>query len=499
MKIDNLGMMKKIDNYCVENLKMLGIVLMENAAIKVVKNIDIKKNNIFTIVCGCGNNGGDGLAVSRQLYNMGKKVYVFVLGNVDNMTPDCNINYNILKNIGCKISNVNNIEEFENLRECIGNSDITIDAIFGTGLSREIEGMYRDAISVINENSKYTISIDVPTGLSSNIGKMPKTCICANLTVSFQMYKRCFLNYNTDKYTGKIVVEDIGIPQIAIDKFHDNEFMIDKDMIRENIKKRDKYCYKGDYGRTLIIAGSNGFTGASYIATQGAVRSGAGLVTLCCSKDIQPIISTKIVEAMTINFEDRNKFYEEVQKANSIAIGPGMGNTEFTKQIVEEIIMRTQCPIVLDADAINILKDNLDVLSKCKNKIILTPHLGEMSRICGCSIEYLRENRLDVSKKFAKDHNVIVLLKGYNSIITDGRKTYINPTGNSAMASGGMGDCLTGIIAAFLAQGYEPLIASAISAYIHGYCGEKLSEKMFCVNVSHVLEFLPYGIKELQQ
>lgn len=498
MKINSLGQIKKIDSYCIENLKIPGIVLMENAALKVIKNIDAKENNIFTIVCGHGNNGGDGLAVSRHLYNMGKRVYVFVLGNVENMTEDCNTNYNILKNMGIKISHINNIEELENLRESIANSDITIDSIFGTGVSREVEGIYSDAISVINENSKYTISIDVPSGFYLEKGEIQKLCISANLTVCFQMYKREFLNYNIDKYTGKVVVEDIGIPEIAIDKFNNNEFMLDRDIIRENIHARDKYCYKGDYGRALIVAGSSGFTGAAYITTQGAVRAGAGLVTLCCSKDIQSIISSKIVEAMSITFEDRKKLYEQIEKANSIAIGPGMGNTQFTKELVEEILTRAVCPVVLDADGINILKDNMYLLSKCKSKIILTPHLGEMSRICGCSIEYLKENRLEVSKEFAKEHNVIILLKGYNSIITDGAKTYINPTGNSAMASGGMGDCLTGIIAAFLAQGYEPLMASAVSAYIHGYCGEKLSEKMFCVNASHVLEFLPYGIKELQ-
>lgn len=496
MKIATADMMKNIDSFCINKLKIPGIVLMENASLKVIKNLELDNYNSFCVVCTKGNNGGDGFAVARHLYILNKKIEVFLVGSKDNMSQDCKINYDILKEIGVNINKVNNIEDINDLRDSIERSQVTIDAILGTGLSRNVEGIYDSVISIINENSKYTVSIDIPSGFDANTGKVFGNCIRANKTISFQLYKRGFLNYGIDGFTGKIIVEDIGIPQIAVNRFHDNEFIMDKDMVKSEIGVRDKYSYKGDYGRTLIIAGLKGFSGAAYICTQAAVRSGAGLVTLCCSKEIQNTLSSKLVEAMTVSFDEKDRLQDLIEKSDVIAIGPGMGNDEATFKILEQVISNCKKPIVIDADGINVLKDRVNILRHKKSEIIITPHLGEMSRITGLSIDYIKENRLEVAKKFAKENGVIVLLKGYNTIITDGRVTVINPTGNSAMASGGMGDCLTGMIASFIGQGYKPINATYLAAFIHGYCGEKLSNEMFCVNASHILENLPYIIKE---
>lgn len=499
MKIASSDIMDKIDNYCIQVLNIPSIILMENAALKVIKNLDIKNNNTFTIVCGNGNNGGDGFAVSRHLFVMGKKVNVFLIGSEEKLSHDCKINYNILNNLGIKIWHINNTDDLELLRECITKSDLTIDAILGTGLSRNVEGIYDSAISIMNENSKQTVSIDIPSGLSCDTGKILGNSIIADLTVTFELYKRGFVNYGTDKYTGKIIVENIGIPEIVIDKFHENEYITDKDMIKETLAVRDKYCFKGDYGRTFIIAGSEGYSGAAFIAAEGAVHSGAGLVTLCTSKSIQPILSSKLTEAMTISYDDKEKFENLVQKSDAIAVGPGMGNSDFTRNILKHVVNSAKCPVVIDADGINVLKDNLSILENSTCKIILTPHTGEMSRICGCSIDYIKGNRIKAAVELAQKINAVVLLKGYNTVITDGNTTFINPTGNSAMASGGMGDCLTGIIASLIGQGYDPLIAAMTAAYIHGYSGQKLSQEMFCVSVSDILENIPYCMKELQK
>lgn len=201
---------------------------------------------------------------------------------------------------------------------------------------------------------------------------------------------------------------------------------------------------------------------------------------------------------MSISFDDKDKFKQLLYKSNSIAIGPGLGDNEVTFNIVKKTIENSNCPIVMDADAINVLKNKTDILNNKKSEVVLTPHLGEMARLTNMSIEYIKKNRIKVAKEFAKKYKVIVLLKGYNTIITNGDKLIINPTGNSAMASGGMGDCLTGIITSFIAQGYEPMMAAAIGAFIHGYCGEKLSNNMFCVNATHILDKLPIAIKEIQ-
>lgn len=496
MKIATSEIMRKIDKYCIEELNIPGIVLMENAALKVIKNIELNKYNTFCVVCTKGNNGGDGFAVARHLHILNKKVEVFLVGGKEGMSSDCKINYDILKKIGLKVNKVDNLEDINDLRDSIERSQVTIDAMFGTGLSRKIEGIFDSVISIINENSKYIISIDIPSGLDSNTGKIFGNCIEADKTISFQLYKRGFLNYGTDKLTGNIVVEEIGIPEVAIDKFHNNEYIMDESMIKNNIEKRDKYSYKGDYGRILIIAGSTGFTGAAYICTQGAVRSGAGLVTLCCSKEIQTVLSSKLVEAMTVAIEEEDKVDELITKCDAIAIGPGMGNNDATFNLLNRIISNAKGNIVIDADGINVLKNKLHLLKDKRSEIVLTPHLGEMSRITGLSIDYIKQHRIEVAKEFAKENKVIVLLKGYNTIITDGNTTIINPTGNSAMASGGMGDCLTGMIASFMGQGYKPMTAACIAAFIHGYCGEKLSEKMFCVNVSDILENIPFSIKK---
>lgn len=497
MKIGTTQIMKNIDNYCINVLGIPGIILMENAALKVVKNI-AQDSKTFVIVCGSGNNGGDGFAVARHLINAGKSVEIFLLGSEDNMSCDTKVNFDIIRKMGTEIVKVNNNEDLDTLRESIIRCEITIDAIFGTGLSRAIEGIYSLAITIINENSKYILSIDVPSGFECNSGKIMGNCIISNKTVTFELYKKGFLNYETDSRAGEIVIENIGIPRSVIDEFHENEYIMDIELIKKVIKKRDKHSYKGDYGRTLILAGSVGFTGSAYICTEAAVKSGAGLVTLCCDSLIQNILSGKLVEAMTASTSDEKKLDSLIDNSNSIAIGPGLGNNDVTLKLVKKVLLNSKCPIVIDADGLNVLEGNLEMLKNKKCQVVLTPHIGEMARISGLSIEQINENKIEIAREFAKKYDVVLLLKGFNTIITDGKTVQINPTGNSAMASGGMGDCLTGIITSLIAQGYDTLTAACIGAYIHGYCGDKLSNKMFCVNATHILEVLPFIIKEIQ-
>jgi ADP-dependent NAD(P)H-hydrate dehydratase / NAD(P)H-hydrate epimerase len=497
VKIATRRIMREIDKYCIESLKMPGIMLMENAAIKVIKNLELEKYNSYALVCGKGNNGGDGFAVARHLSILNKTVEVFFIGSEEEMSDECKINYIILKNMGIKINKINNVEDVNELRDSIERCEIIVDAVFGTGLSKALAGTYDLVISIINENSSHIISIDIPSGINCDSGEVMGNSVRANKTISFQLYKKCFLNYESHKYTGEIIVEDIGIPDFVIKLFHEDEFIIDEAMVKSRLQIRNKYAHKGDYGRVLVLAGSKGFAGAAYIATEAAIRSGAGLVTLCCSEDIQPILSTKLTEAMTICFKEAGRLNAIVEKCNCIALGPGMGNNNDTLEIVKYVLQRASCPIVIDADGINVLKDQPSLLKNRDMEVILTPHLGEMSRITGLSVEYIQENRIEVSKSFAKQYKIIVILKGYNTVITDGETVLINSTGNSSMASGGMGDCLTGIIASFIGQGYKPMEAAMLAVYIHGYCGDKLAEDMFCVSASSVIESLPYIIKRL--
>ncbi|MGE5628090.1 MAG: NAD(P)H-hydrate dehydratase [Solirubrobacterales bacterium] len=496
MKIATAEIMRKIDNYSIDTLGIPGIVLMENAALKVVNNVKDYQSNIC-IVCSHGNNGGDGFAAARHLFVKGLNVEVFLIGTLEGMSSDCKTNYDAAKNIGINMIYINSEDELGILKKSVLRSDLVIDAIFGTGLTREVQGIYSDVIDIINEYKLFTLSIDVPSGMDSDTGKVMGNCIRADETVTFQLYKEGFLNYCANEYTGNIIIEEIGIPAQSIDKFHQGTYLVDKQHAKETLHRRNIMGHKGEYGRVLVIAGSEGFSGAAFISTQSAVRSGAGLVTLCCPREIRKIMCAKLAEAMTCSFDEEERLEELILSADSIAIGPGMGNNSNTLEILKKVVSIAKCAVVIDADGINVLKDNMHILDKRSCPIILTPHPGEFSRISGYSMEQIAENRMGTAKEFAEKHNVILLLKGYNTVITDGKEIYVNSSGNSAMASGGMGDCLTGIIGSLIGQGYDPITGAFMGAYVHGYAGERLSEELFSVNAGHIIDFVSCAMMEL--
>jgi ADP-dependent NAD(P)H-hydrate dehydratase / NAD(P)H-hydrate epimerase len=497
VRIGTAKTIEAVDRACVETLGIPLIVLMENAALKVLKHMETEANKKYLIVCGTGNNGGDGLALARHLIVLNKKVEVFIVKSGANMSSCCESNYNILVKMGAKPRTISSPEDIQKLREESAKTEIIVDALFGTGLNREVKGLYRDVINAINESESKIISIDIPSGLQSDTGNVLGASVKAHRTVCFEFYKRGFLNYKSSPYTGEIVVESIGVPHQIIEAHHNQEFLVEKTDVLKHIKKRDKLGHKGTYGRVLIAAGSPGFSGAAYLAAEACVRSGSGLVTLATHEDIQSVLSCKLAEAMTMSYSSEEAFLGILKNCSAAAIGPGMGNNVATLKIVRKLIEGAECPLIIDADGINVLSRNLEILSARKNDIILTPHPGEMSRLTGMSIEYITENRVDVAKGFAAEHGVIVLLKGYETVITDGTSVYINPTGSSAMASGGMGDSLTGIIASLAAQGLKPIAAAFCGAYIHGYSGDMLSEEMYSVNAGKLIENIPIVMKEI--
>lgn len=269
-----------------------------------------------------------------------------------------------------------------------------------------------------------------------------------------------------------------------------------REFIKSLIPIRNKDGHKGTYGKALIFAGSTGYAGAAYLSALGAMKSGAGTVTLVCTKEILDIMCVKLNEVMVraIGLEENSLL---IERASSIGIGPGLSVASLTKEILEMVIEKATCNIVIDADGLNVLKGDLSLLKKSKGKIIITPHPKEMSRLTGYDIYYINSNRIKVSEEFARENNVIVLLKGKDTVISDGENTYINPTGNSAMASGGMGDVLTGIISGLLAQGIEPMDATLIGAYIHGYAGDVLSKEMYSISATTLVEKIPFVMREI--
>ena len=479
---------KKIDSFAINELKIPSIVLMENAAISFVKHIDENEDN-FLIICGKGNNGGDGYAIARQLFSKGKNVKIFCISD-EKMSNDCFVNYEICKNSGIEI--FYNLEELEKL---FVEGDVVIEGIFGTGLNSEIRGVYKDLILKINESckKKKVYSIDIPSGINGDTGDIMGISVNADVTISFVTYKKGFLNPVAKKYLGEVIVENIGL---------------NVEMIKSCHVERDENSHKGDFGKVLIYAGSSGFYGAGNLVTKSCVRSGTGLTTLITDKN-NFSLNVFVPEAMSfpINFENIEESFEklenEILNSDVIAIGPGIGKNQKSLEILKKLISieknkkGNKIRLVLDADALNLLSENQELFEKIQNRSILTPHIIEFSRLTGFSSNEILENRFQKAIDFAKKYKIVLLLKGKNTIVTDGEQLFVNSTGNSHMANGGMGDCLTGIIASFAGQKYDLLHSALIGAYLHGFIGDKLLEEQYVVNATHIIEGISGGIKEI--
>ena len=479
----------EIDSYSINTLNIPGIVLMENAARNFTGTIDTNLDN-FLIVCGKGNNGGDGYAVARQLVSLNKRVSVFSCETSD-MSRDCQINYDICRNLGIPMEN-----DISALEELIISHDVVIDAVFGTGLDKPLAAPYDKIINNINQYGKYIISVDIPSGINGSTGETAGIAVKADRTVSFVTYKQGFLNYSAAEFLGKIKVVNIGLPEHVSKKFS-NTVLMDKKYINRMHIPRLKYSHKGNFGHTLIIAGSPEFTGAAVISANAAVKTGSGLVTLAVFHECLNMLSSCSPEVMTADLSNKNRLLDLLKKVNSIAFGPGLGNNPRTLELLKFVLENSDAPMVIDADGINVLAEEPALLEKLKNRCILTPHLGEFSRISGLSIEEISKDRIKAAKDFSKKYSVILLLKGYNTIITNECDVYVNTTGNSSMANGGMGDTLTGITASLISQKYTIFASGKIGSFLHGYIGEKLSYRSFAITADDIIRNIPFYQKKL--
>ncbi|MDU5105940.1 NAD(P)H-hydrate dehydratase [Clostridium sp.] len=478
---------KALDKYTIDEIGIPSLVLMENAANEVFKKI-VNSDDKFIIFCGNGNNGGDGLAIARKLILEEKDVHIVIVSKNEKYSGDFITNLNILNKLTNNFIYIRNIDDINLLKELSNKYRTAIDCIFGVGLNRVLDGFYTRLISYINDKWENIISIDVPSGLNCDSGEIMGASIVASKTYTFEVIKKGFIKYKALRYLGDTEVLKIGIPQYVKEMNSEKIYILSRDEYRKLLRKREKYGHKGSYGKVAILAGSKGYTGAAYISTQSCVVAGAGLTTLVTTKYVQDKLSSKLIEAMTANIDSMEDLKGLFKNVNVIAIGPGIDKEDKYKDIFADLIKYKDKKFVIDAGAFNLLKDNSEIMMGIKEKAILTPHPGEMARLIDKSIEYVEENRVEVAKKFAKENKVVVLLKGYNTIITDGEFVYINSSGNSKMASGGMGDCLTGIISALLAQGHTEIESALIGAYVHGLAGEFASEGKYSTIASEVIE-----------
>ncbi|MGL5822856.1 MAG: NAD(P)H-hydrate dehydratase [Sarcina sp.] len=501
MKLFEAEDIKSIDKYCEENLGIPSLLLMENAAISILKHLDLHINNTFTIICGVGNNGGDGLALARHLFARGKIINLFIIGDLAKATRDFTYNKNIIEKLNIQFEYLSENETLLKFTECLKSSDVIVDAIFGIGLKRDINGIFKEVINIINDSSKIVVGVDIPSGIDSNTGEVRGVSTYCNKTVTFGCYKKGMIENIIYPRIGKVFQENVGIPEFVFDIFHKGLFLSTEDFVKGIIPKRGFGGHKGQFGRVCIIAGKVGYTGAAYLTVEATIRTGSGLVTLVTDKYVQEVLSTKLVEAMTYDYsKDEYEFRQILAKSDCIAIGPGLGVGKETLYLLKEALDSNCTNIVIDADALNVLSDNMYLLKNIKDKkVVITPHPGEMARLIRKDIEFVNENRIEISKKLAKKYNVIVLLKGHHTIITDGEKVFINSTGNSAMSSGGMGDCLTGIIASLIGQGIESFKATVFSAYVHGLIADELKDEFYTIRASQIIENLSSYIKRFEE
>ena len=486
MKVVTSLEMKEIDKKTIDEYGISGLILMENAGLSIFQNIkniypDLESRKVI-IFSGSGNNGGDGFVVARHLYNYGIKVKVFILSSIDKIKGEAKINLEIISKMGIELKEIESIK-IEEVRRSILDADLIIDAILGTGLQGKVTGLKAEIIDLINYANKEVIAVDVPSGLNSDTGKIVGPCVKATYTITLGLPKIGLLIYPGAKYTGRIIVEDIGIPKNLLESKKLKVNMINNEIVRSLLPTRLSYGHKGSFGKVLILAGSRGMTGAACLTSEAAIRSGAGLVYLGIPKTLNSIMEVKLTEVITLPLaETKNQslsegaeveIFKSINDFSVIGIGPGISRNLESQRLARKIIEKSTLPIVVDADAIYALKEDLALLKKTKAPVVVTPHPGEMAYIINKDINYILDNQLEVTREIAQDFEVVVVLKGARTIIaSDKGEVYINIGDNSGMATGGSGDVLTGIICGLLAQGADNFSAAIAGVYIHSLAGD---------------------------
>jgi NAD(P)H-hydrate epimerase len=465
-----------VDQYTILNEPILSIDLMERAAERLwEKIVSIFPTKKFCLIAGPGNNGGDAIALFRLCKLSGYDVQLIVVNDSDKFSPDCNTNIKRLEGYGFNYRCCSSLPDFPS----IDNDYIIVDGIFGSGLNKPVEGFFAGIIELLNSLPNYKISIDIPSGLfdAENIQNQG-LIFRASETFTLQFPKLSFFFAENDKFVGNWHVVDIGLHPEAINKTETNYFQTRDEDVQLLYIPRKKHAHKGVFGHALIVAGSEGKYGALVLCTQACLRSGAGLVTASTDEKGEATLNCTIPEAMVVNRRDFLQM-QSFEKFSSVAIGPGLGVNSEAVFLLESILKGFRKPMVLDADALNILSERPEIVEKIPANSIITPHVGEFDRITGKSTDSYE--RIQKATQLSKKHSIITVLKGANTAVIDTEgNVYFNSTGNPGMATAGSGDVLTGIIAGLLSTGYSPLSAAILGVWLHGKAGDNaLREQSF--------------------
>lgn len=494
LKILTSKQIKELDAFTIEHEPVKSIDLMERACEAFVEWFmkEFASPRKIGIICGTGNNGGDGLAISRLLSEVNYPVKVWIVRGSAPTTEDFKINFERIKG---KLDLYDIVSTSD--QGLFSDRDILIDAIFGSGLSRPMEGIYEQAINCINRSRAIKIAIDLPSGLMSDktsTGKIVK----ADYTISFQLPKLAFLLPENYCYVGDWKIVDIRLSKVFLKEADTSYYYLTKSSIRQKINKREKFDHKGTYGHAFMIAGSFGKMGACILSARACLRAGVGLLTVHVPKSGYTIIQTSVPEAMASAYQE--DFFSgelEVSDYAAIGVGPGLGQSIDTGKAVLKLMEKGK-PLVIDADALNLLATNREWVKRIPSDSILTPHPKEFERLVGAWQNDFE--RLEKQKQLSREIKAVVILKGaHSSIATPDGKVYFNSTGNPGMATGGSGDVLTGILTALLAQGYSAVDAAIIGVYLHGLSGDMAAREkgQHSLIASDLIDFLPAAFKSV--
>jgi NAD(P)H-hydrate epimerase len=486
MRILNAAQMREADRRTIEDIGIPSLVLMENAGRQVVAAIEAVHSDLVerkvAVLCGRGNNGGDGFVVARTLMQRGIDVSVFLIGRVAEVRGDARVNLEVLGRLGITVVEVADSQAWELHFSEISECTLIVDAIFGTGLNAPLAGLMETVVADVNGSGIPVVAIDLPSGLSADTHEPIGDSIEAGMTVTLAAPKLSLVLPPAETRAGDIVIADIGIPAGVIESLEGPQVhLLTRGVMRELIAPRMPDSHKGDFGRVLIVAGSRGKTGAAHLAAIGALRSGAGLVTIATPACCLPIVAAMAPEYMTEPIDERGDGLDPgaVDRIldlarDVIAIGPGLGQAAATRDFIRALVDRATMPLVIDADGLNAFTDDPDrLIGREGRDVIITPHPGEMARLVGMSTHEVQASRLEIARNFAVAHRVYVVLKGHRTLIaTPDEKVFINPTGNAGMATGGTGDVLTGMIAAWVAQLLDAEAACQLAVYLHGMAGD---------------------------
>lgn len=489
--------MANADKFTIQKRLVPSMVLMERAAISVCEEVKKMEGIVHVgVLCGVGNNGGDGLAIVRLLSESGYKVSYFVLGEEADASDNCKAQMAILKAYG-----YTSVKKYRDLSKC----DLLIDAVLGTGLNREVDEVLNKVFSVINGFTMKKIAVDIPSGINATSGEIMGNAIRCDMTVTFAYALLGHFLYPGRQYCGEVLVKDIGITDEALPDYKETVSAYEASDLSRLLPKRLSDSHKGTYGKVLVIAGSKNMAGAAYLAAKACYLTGAGLVRILTEEDNRVILQQLLPEATLQTYENEinpDMLTKEIAWAQTIVIGPGLGNGPDKEALLKAVFEQAKCPICCDADGLNILAKNMSILKKKHPPTIITPHLGEMNRLCNEQIFDIMHNMIRIADNFSDRYNVVTILKSASTVVSVPKgRNYLNLYGNNGMSTGGSGDILAGILGGLLAQKMTPEQAAVLGVAIHSLAGDEAKKYVgaYAMKAEDILEGLILVLKQLEQ